>query len=86
MAILQVTGTVTDSDGVVTSYSGTLTTQSAPVIDSVVITPQSAPIGTLRTITITAHDVDGGTLAYTCNVGGVAATATAQPNVFTFTA
>jgi hypothetical protein len=86
MATLNVTGTVTDATGMVTTYSGTLTTQSAPIVDSVVITPQSAPVGTLRTITINAHDVDGGPLTYTCSVGGVAATATAQPNVFTFTA
>lgn len=86
MATLQVTGTVTDAGGLRTPFTGTIVTQSAPVITSVVVSPQSAPTGTLRTITINATDVDGGPLTYTCFVEGVAATATAQPNVFTFVA
>lgn len=87
MATLQVTGTVTDNAGLVTPFTGTIITQNtAPVVDSVVVSPQSAPAGTLRTITINAHDAEGGPLTYTCFVEGVAATATAQPNVFTFTA
>lgn len=86
MATLNVTGTVTDAGGLQTPFSGTIVTQTAPVIDSVNIVPQSAPVGTSRTITINAHDAEGGTLTYTCFVEGVAATQTAQPNVFTFTA
>lgn len=87
MATLQVTGTVTDNVGLVTPFTGTIVTQNtAPVVDSVVVSPQSAPTGTARTITITAHDVEGGALTYTCFVEGVAATPTGQPNVFTFTA
>jgi hypothetical protein len=42
----------------------------------------------LRTITINATDpnVPPLTLTYTCSVAGTAATATGQPNVFTFVA
>jgi hypothetical protein len=86
MATLNVTGTVTDGSGLSSPFTGTITVHTAPVIDSVVVTPQAAPVGTLRTITINAHDAEGGTLTYTCFVEGQAATPTAQPNVFTFTA
>lgn len=86
MATLQVTGTVRDSDGLVTPFTGTIITQSAPVVDSVSVSPQSAPVGTTRTITINAHDAEGGVLTYTCFVEGAAATPTGQPNVFTFVA
>lgn len=86
MAVLQVTGTVTDNAGLQTPFTGTITTQSAPVVQSVVVSPQSAPAGTTRTITINATDPDGGALTYTCFVEGQAATPTGQPNVFTFVA
>jgi hypothetical protein len=86
MANLTVTGTVTDAAGLSTPFTGNITTLSGPVISSVVIAPQSAPSGTLRTITINATDPQNSAMTYTCLVAGVAATSTAQPNVFTFTA
>jgi hypothetical protein len=78
MATFNVTGTAVNAAGSV-PFTGTITTVDLPVIQSVVIVPQSAPPGTLRTITITAT----GATSYTCLVAGVPATATAQPNVFT---
>ena len=88
MANLTVTGTVTDSAGLSTPFTGNITTLSGPVINGVVITPQSAPAGTLRTITINATDPNTPPLAltYTCLVAGTPATATSQPNVFTYMA
>jgi len=86
MATLQVTGTVTDAQGLTAPFTGTIQTQSAPVVSSVTVSPQSAPVGTLRTITINASDAEGGPLTYACFVEGQAATPTAQPNVFTFMA
>jgi len=88
MATFNVTGTVTDADGLSTPFTGSFTTASPPVVNSVTISPQSAPAGTLRTITISATDPNtpGGPLTYTCSVNGTPATATAQANVFTFTA
>ena len=86
MATLQVTGTVKDAQGLTTPFTGTINTQSAPVVSSVVVTPDPAPVGTKRTITINAADAEGGPLTYTCFVEGQAATPTAQPNVFTFVA
>ena len=71
-----------------TPFTGTITIVDSlpPVIDSVTVNPQSAPAGTLRTITISAHDPQGQPLTYTCKVGSVDAQPTAQPNVFTFVA
>ncbi len=61
-------------------------TPLAPIIDSVTVIPQSAPTGTLRTITITAHDPNNLALTYTCLVGTQSATATSSSSVFTFMA
>lgn len=88
MATFNVTGTATN---VATGQSATLTgsfvtTAAPPVISSITVVPQSAAAGTLRTITINATDPQGGVLTYTCLVNGAPATATAQPNVFTYTA
>ena len=55
MAVLQVTGTVVDADGQSTPFTGTITTTStSPTVTSVTVVPQSAPAGTLRTITVVA--------------------------------
>ena len=86
MATFNVTGTVTNSDGVSTPFTGAFTTTEAPVINSVSVSPNSAPPGTQRTITINATDPQGEALSYTCQVNGVNATPTAQRNVFTFVA
>ena len=86
MSTLNITGTAVNAAGIATSFTGTITTLEAPVIDGVAVSPQSAPIGTLRTITISAHDPQGQALTYTCQVSGVNATPTGQPNVFTFVA
>lgn len=79
---LNITGNAVNSDGVATPFTGTIVVSAAPpVIQSVGVTPPNPqPAGTLRTITINAT----GAVSYTCLVNGVAATATAQPNVFTF--
>lgn len=85
MSTVTITGTVVDSAGASAPFSGTITIAAAPVISSVSVVPVSAPSGTLRTITINATDpnVPPLSLTYTCLVGGVAATATSSPNVFT---
>jgi hypothetical protein len=86
MSILNITGTATNQAGVATSFTGTISVVDAPVVNSVVVNPQSAPAGTMRTITINATDPQGQPLTFTCKVNGTNATATAQPNVFTFVA
>jgi hypothetical protein len=70
MAILQVTGTVVDGDGLSTPFTGTINTSTPPVISSVTIVPQSAPVGTTRMITIVA--VGTPPLTYNLSVSGVA--------------
>jgi hypothetical protein len=82
-----VTGTATNTTtGQSSPFSGSFTDSAPPVINSVTITPQAAAPGTLRTITISATDPNtpASPLSYTCLVNGTAATATSQPNVFTF--
>jgi hypothetical protein len=89
MSTLNVTGTATNSAGLSSPFSGVITVTDPvlpPVIDSVTVSPASAPTGTMRTITITAHDPGGLALTYTCLVNGAAATPTSQPNVFTVVA
>lgn len=85
MATVNITGTVVDSAGASVPFSGIITIAAAPVVSSVSVVPLTAPAGTLRTITINAIDpnVPPLPLTYTCLVGGVAATATSTPNVFT---
>lgn len=76
--------TVTNTSGVATVYSGSGTIVDAPpVIDSVVVSPQSATAGTLRTFTITAHDPAGLALTYSLSAPGYTVTPGAQANVFT---
>lgn len=88
MTTLNITGNATNEAGLVTPFTGTINIvdNAPPVIDSVVVNPQSAPAGTVRTITINAHDPQSQPLTYTCKVGGVDAKTTAQPNVFTYVA
>lgn len=87
MSTLIVSGTVTNEDGAVRQFSGTLEVVDPPVIDSVVVEPASAPAGVLRTITVTAHDPSDQDLTYTCKVNGVDATPVeGSPGVFTFQA
>lgn len=86
MAVLHITGTVTDSAGLSTPFTGTINTLEYPVVNSVVVTPDPVVAGQEVTITINATDPNGGELTYTCLVDGVAATPVAgQPNQFTFT-
>jgi hypothetical protein len=90
MSILTITGTVKNEAGLETAFTGTINVVDPvvrpPVVSSVVVTPASAPVGTLRRITITASDPQGQVLTYTCKVGTQNATPVAgQPNVFTFT-
>lgn len=87
MTTYNITGTVTNKSGLFGNITGTLTTTTAtalaPVINSVVVTPSSAPTGTLRTITINATDPQGQALTYTCLVNNTAAVSTiSNPNVF----
>ncbi len=86
MSNLAINGTVTNASGISASFSGNITIVDPPVVVSVTVVPQSAPAGTLRTITIAATDPQGQALVYSCKVNGVDATATAQPNVFTIVA
>ena len=75
-----ITGNATNADGS-TPFTGTIVVTAPPTNVSATITPANPqPAGTLRTITINAT----GAVSYTCLVNGVAATATGQPNVFTF--
>lgn len=85
MSVKTITGTVTDSGGASIKYTGTITVNDTPIVDLITVVPAAAPAGTLRTITIAAHDPNTPpqTLTYTCLVNGVAATPTALPNVFT---
>ena len=66
MTTLNITGNATNQAGLVTPFSGTITIVDLvpPVIDGVTVNPQSAPAGTLRTITINAHDPQGQPLTY----------------------
>ena len=81
-----ISGVVADSQGATTPFSGTINITDSPVINSVVVSPDPAPVGTMRTITITATDPQGLALTYTCLVDGIAATpVTGQPNKFTVT-
>lgn len=86
MATLNITGTATNASGVATPFTGTITVVEAPVISGITVNPQSAPAGTLRTITVIASDPQGQALTYTCMVNGVNANSTSQPNVFTVVA
>lgn len=89
MTTRRVRTSVTDSDGNVTTWEGAMVTQHAPTISGAIV-PQSSQGEAPRTITLTASDVDGGALTYTCEVETAEnsnvyapATATGQPNVFT---
>jgi len=86
MSSMAVTGTVTNESGLSVPFTGIINTIDAPVVSSVSVSPDPAVAGTLRTITIAASDPQGQNLTYTCNVNGVAATPTATPGVFTYTA
>lgn len=86
MTTYQITGTATNAAGLSMPFSGTINTSPAvlpPVVNSVSVVPQTAPAGTLRTITINASDPQGQPLTYTCLVSGSPATPTAQANIFT---
>jgi hypothetical protein len=85
--VKQISGTVTNAGGASQPFTGTIEIVESPVIDGLTIEPQSAPAGTLRTITINAHDPQGLPLTYECTVDGNPATLVErQPGVFTFTA
>lgn len=88
---LDITGTATNTSGVASQFTGTITITDPvvqpPVISKVDVTPDPAPPNTLRTITINATDPQGQALSYTCKVNGANATPVAgQPNKFTYTA
>ena len=78
-----IAGTVTNAGGASAPFAGTIEIVEVPVIDGILVVPSMAPAGTLRTITVLAHDPGGLTLTYACNVNGVPATPTGQPGVFT---
>jgi len=84
MATYNVTGTVSNG-AVAVPFTGTITAVAPPVVNSVVVVPDPAAAGTLRTITINASDPQSLPLTYTLQVAGATATVTAQPNVFTVT-
>jgi hypothetical protein len=82
-----ISGTVTNAGGASQPFTGTIEIVEAPVISGVTVVPQSAPSGTLRTITVVAHDPQDLALTYECTVNGAPAAAVAgQPGVFTVTA
>ena len=75
MATVTFSGTAVDDAGLSTPFSGTFTTtvpNQGPIINSVTAVPQSAPVGTSRTVTVSATDPEGGPLTYNLTVGGVA--------------
>jgi hypothetical protein len=86
MAIHNIIVKVTNSGGGSVTGGGTINVVDPPVIQSVTATPDPAPAGTLRTITINATDPAGLALSYTCTVDGIADPAvTGHPNQFTVT-
>jgi len=85
MTVWQGTGTATNQSGQSATVNFSITVNDAPIIDSVVVNPQSANPGVQRTITITAHDPQGGALTYAVSIPGLVVQATGQPNVFTVT-
>lgn len=80
-----ITGTITDSSGLSTPFTAKATiAASPPVIVSASVTPQSAPAGTTRTLTIVATDPQGGAITYNPVAAGITFTPTTTPGVFTF--
>jgi hypothetical protein len=86
MSTMTVAGTITNSGGAIANFTGTINIVDPPVIDSVSVSPDPAAPGTLRTITVVAHDPQDQQLTYSCQVNGVDATPTETPHVFTFQA
>ena len=63
---LTCTATVTDDDGATDTGTATaLVENSAPIIDSIAVSPDAGPVGTMLTCTATASDPDGGTPSMT---------------------
>lgn len=88
MSFVTLTVKITNGAGAVSApASATVDVIDAPVIDSLVVSPQSAVAGTTRTLTINAHDTNTPPLALTYEVTGAAVTPVAGvPNQFTFVA
>jgi len=87
MTTLTITGLVTDTGGASSPINGVISVLSPPVVDSVIVSPPSGPLGTLFTITVNAHEVNVPPqlpLTYTVFVNGAPATPTAQANIFTY--
>ena len=80
MAVFQVTGTATNVDGT-TNFTGTINTVAPPVVTSVTVVPQSAPVGTPRTITVVAT----GTAPITYNLTAPGTPQSNTTGVFTVT-
>ena len=59
MTTITISGVVTNAGGASQIFGPvTATAVSAPIVDSVTILPASAPAGTARVLTITAHDTN----------------------------
>jgi len=85
MAIATITVTVTDSDG--SSATGTTTVQTDTItITSITVTPQTAPVGTTRNLTVVATSSAGLALTYGTPVSaGITFTpVNGQPGQWTF--
>ncbi len=83
MSTITITGTVTDSVGATSPFSVTATADSFTL--TAVVTPQNAPVGTTRNLTVTPT---GGTAPFTYGTPlatGITFTGvTGQPNQWTF--
>lgn len=82
MSTKTISGSVHNTDGSVTPFTGTIVFFDPPVIQSVTVTPSTGAAGTPRTIQITATDPNGLVLTYACSVDGVALTQTLTPGEF----
>ena len=83
MSTLTITGTGTDSNGVVANYTVVVTSDSFAL--TAVVTPQAAPPGTMRNLTVTPI---GGVAPFTYSLptaSGITFTpVSGQPNQWTF--
>ena len=86
MSIKSITGTVTNSAGKSVEFGGQVNIKDDPVVTDVLVTPDPAPSGTMRIITVTATDPRNSILTFTCQVDGLEAKPVdGRPNQFTIT-
>lgn len=86
MTTLQITGVVTNVSGLSQPFTGTVDVIDPPVVSGVTFSPEAPKAGDLVTITVAATDPQNEALTFSCEVNGVAATASAAPGVFTWQA